>query len=332
MLWLKAPVDRAIALNDKAIREGTLRPEDLELLGCPPDAPSDIVQRYVADFQAELGIPSDGWAGPMTELRLDIMRIAEGIGEFFADKVVPPTPEPMGEIVVGGKLVSIPWARVVHLRHPDAMPLKRFSKRKKCKPGMIIHWPVTYTVIKFVRVMLARKLGSHFSISAPYIDPETGDVYVIIWQHGDPIFRGVHAIGSNDFVGIDITSPVHARDKVLTKLQKMGCAPRPIIKDARVQGWRPKPFLGLHPVQEQALAALLAALHVSPLGLVLETPDDDGWMNMRRLKSKKDRTPGLYSHAQVDFRKSGKYDYAGCNTPKIIGMAQPLVEQLRMAV
>jgi len=272
----------------------------------------------IKQFQQEWCVIDDGYCGETTFSRLLLCRedSTPEQQDIFPEDLEP---KPSDSILVGGERVPIQWEHVLTPDEPGALKLTTgFSKKRRTGKGVVVHWPVTYSPQATLRALNSRKVGTHFEIGPPVGD----EAVVTIYQYCDVDYRAYHAVRCNDFVGVDISSPVYAKESVLSRLSKMGHAERPIISGCNVNGWSTPDIIGYHENQLKALYALLAALHLHA-GIVLSAPAFTGDASViKRAKSWafiKDN-PGVYHHAEVDLprkrkdgkvRASGKWDTAG---------------------
>ena len=281
-------------------------------------------------FQKEWALSADGICGPTSSSRLDISKIScnQQTNFDFLDQLDVIESD---SILVGGKRLPMLWP---HVSTPDeeGAPVLTggYSKNKKrTGKGAVIHWPCTYTPAQTLRVLNARNVGTHFEIGPPIGE----SAKVTIYQYADTDKRTWHATTANHFVGIDITSPVYAKKRILEKLERLGHSKRPIITNLNINGFKPGPIIGYHDNQINALTALLAALHVH-CGVALEAPAFTGnWRNIQRVANKAAITSGVYHHAEVDYpvkrkdgkiRPQGKWDTAGLDLKTITDNAKLL--------
>jgi hypothetical protein len=289
--------------------------------GLPSDTWGEALAEAIKAFQREWCIIDDGICGPTTHLRLLLSQDTAICDAPQQTDIFPEQLEvtPSNSILVGGERKPIEWEHVITPDEPGALKLtKGFSKRKRLGKGVVVHWPVTYTPAATIKVLNSRKVGTHFEIGPPIGD----EGKVTIYQYCDVSYRTFHAVKCNDFVGIDISSPVYAKESVLKKLKRLGHTERPIISGYTVNGWKGPDIIGYHENQLKALYALLAALHLHA-GVVLKAPAHTGDSEViKRAKSWNfiKQHPGVYHHAEVDLprlrkdgktRASGKWDTAG---------------------
>jgi len=304
--------------------------------GLPDNAWGVELTSAIKQFQREWCLVDDGFCGSMTFLRLllfhetDICEDQPVQQDIFPDELEQ---EPSEHILVGGERVPIKWATVLTPDEPGALKLtKGFSKRKRTGKGVVVHWPVTYSPQATIKVLNSRKVGTHFEIGPPIGE----DAVVTIYQYCDVSYRAYHAVKCNDFVGVDISSPVYAKSSVLNRLKKLGHSDRPTLAGYKINGWTAPDIVGYHENQLKALYALLAALHTHA-GIVLEAPAYTGDpKNIKRAPTWafiKDN-PGVYHHAEVDLprrrkdgklRASGKWDTAGVDLKLACEEAKTLI-------
>ena len=278
----------------------------------PPDTWGFELEDAIADFQDEWSIPIDGVCGDITFRRLQLMR------DQFLDLNLD-EPEDAGEsIIVDGEHLPIKWDRVLTYDDQGGLRVtKGFSDKPRTGKGCVVHWPVTYTPQQTVSVLNKRGYGTHFEIGPP-IGP-AGDV--TIYQYVDASMQTWHAVGANHMVGIDITSPVYTKQKILSKLEALGHTERPILSGYRVNGWKTPAIVGYHENQLKALYALLGALHVH-CGIVLKAPAHTGDpMDIRSLTSKRSIRNGVFHHAEVDVARRGKWDTVGVDLKDAVNAA-----------
>ena len=303
--------------NKKSASEHGWSPADF---GLPPKKFGDDLTEAVKLFQAEWDLAVDGYCGPNTVRRLDML------ADYSGDE---PTTPPRGSdyIVVGGKKLNIDWPNVVTFDEEGGYSLtKGFSKKNRAGKGAVIHWPVTYEPSQTIKVLNKRGVGTHFEIGPAM--GLGGDV--TIYQYCDVKHRAYHSKTANNFVGIDVSTPVYAKPSVIQKLIDLGHSPRPVIDNIKINGWKPGPILGYHENQIRALIALLAALN-EHAGVVLDAPAHTGnWRNVRSLHRKADVIPGVYHHAEVDYpvdgKRQGKWDTAGICLKQVTDLAKHLLE------
>ena len=278
--------------------------------GLPPGTWGQILQDAICDFQEMWGIAPDGYCGDVTIRRLLLDRLAdeEAVPEEL-DPAVTVAEVAAEEIIVSGKRLPIKWPSVLTYEEQGGLKVtKGFSSRKKRKGrGCVIHWPVTYSPRQTVAVLNKRGYGTHFEIGPPIGDAAE----VTIYQYVDVGHSTWHAVGANSLIGIDVSSPVYAKPKVLRKLARLGHTERPTLTGYRINGWRAPTILGYHENQLQALYALLGALR-SHADIELAAPAHTGDpMRIKSLKSKRDIKDGVFHHAEVDVARRGKWDTAG---------------------
>jgi len=314
--------------NKKYAKKLGWTPEDW---GLPSGVFGAALTVVVKKFQTEWELEVDGICGPMTASRLSVSKVSELPQNEF-DFLNETDVIERDSILVNGKRVPVLWPYISTPDEEGAPKLTGgYSKSKKrTGKGAVIHWPVTYTPAQTIRILNKRDVGTHFEIGPPIGD----DAKVTIYQYVDTNKRAFHAITANDFIGIDVTSPVYAKKKVLDRLKRLGHAERPIIDNLKINGYRPGPIIGYHENQVNALTALLAALHVH-CDVVLEAPAHTGnWRNIQRVKNKAAVKSGVYHHAEVDYpikrkdgkiRAQGKWDTAGLDLLEITDNAKRLV-------
>mgnify|MGYP003626465717 FL=1 len=257
-----------------------------------PEFGEDL-QDSIKDFQGKYtDLKIDGMCGPVTFRRVKLERDAEDIGPASGDK-----------ILLGGKLLPIPWDNVVVPREDGALTLsKGFRKRKDRYINMVItHWDVCTSAKKCRNVLAAKGISTHFCIDWD------GTIYQFVDAMHEAWHSGVGKINRQS-IGIDLNNPVYTKyNKVLVK---RGQPERPVINGYSINGWKPKEFLGFHQVQIDAYIALLAGLNEHLPDLNLVPTGDLG--NPKVIKTiplvKAASEGGVMHHAHV---KKRKWDTAG---------------------
>jgi hypothetical protein len=297
--------------EDANRESGTILSWDPTWFGLPVDEWGPELERAICQFQADWGIVETGLCADETLRRVVLDRLAdEQCFDVFdaPESGVAPDPPPIEHIVVAGKHCKINWPKVVTFEEDDRYKItKGYSTKQRKGRGCVIHWPVTYTPLGTVRVLNKRGYGTHFEIGPPI--GASGDV--TIYQYADVAHHTWHAVGGNSLVGIDVSSPVYWKDKVLKKLERLGHSPRPKITGVRVNGWRTPAIIGYHENQLQAFYALLGALK-KHADIELAAPAYTGDpMTIKTLKSRSQIKDGVFHHAEVDTSRRGKWDTAG---------------------
>lgn len=143
--------------------------------------------------------------------------------------------------------------------------IARFAKRKQRyreRKNDIIdkitwHWDVTYTVASTAAVLTMAGYSSHFGIAWD------GTIFQFVDVKFATYHSGVGLINETS-VGVDLNSPITQKrtDKGNHRLVHKYAQPeRPVEQGWKINGWNPGQFLGYHPEQLEAAAALWAGLN-----------------------------------------------------------------------
>ena len=264
------------------------------------------LQLAVKEFQT--GYPDlkvDGLCGPSTFRRIKLERELTNARPSVGD-----------QILIGGKLHSIPWGNVIVPGEDGSLGLpKGFRKRKERYINMAItHWDVCTSAAKCHRVLAAKGISTHFCIDWD------GTIYQMVDVMHEAWHAGVSKINRQS-VGIDFNNPVYPKyNKILIRKNQKE---RPIISGYKINGWDPGKFLGFHQVQVDAYVALLASLNHHLPDFELNTPAYTGDpRDIRAIKMEKAvEDGGVMHHAHV---KKRKWDTAGIHLKECCEAAQQL--------
>jgi len=272
---------------------------DVSTFGEPLQLAIKAFQKGYADLKA------DGLCGPSTFRRVKLEREATDAKPAFGD-----------QILIGGKLLHIPWDNVIVPGEDGSLALtKGFRKKKERYINMVItHWDVCTSAAKCHRILAAKGISTHFCIDWD------GTIYQFVDVMNEGWHAGVSKINRQS-VGIDFNNPIYPKyNKILTS---KGQDKRPIISGYKINGWNPGEFLGFHQVQVDAYVALLAALNKHLPDFELNATADSG--DPRVIKAiKVDRAVdegGVMHHAHV---KKRKWDTAGVHLKECCEAAQQL--------
>ena len=279
--------------------------------------------KAIGEYQVKWNIYAEGQCGPQTLRRMDAdpdmdFTLDDALGPVVK-KRKPTKAQLTDNILVGGELKPIPWPKVFTAGEEGALVLtkgfSRYDYREKLKgekkprpdapllwkerdaPMVITHWDVCLDARRCRDILALAGISSHFVIDWDGVIYQMVDVRHAAW-HCRKLNRKA--------IGVDFNSPVlmHYQDRVA----KLKQPERPVVSGPRIMGWRPKPFLGLHQVQLDAYAALLAGL-AEHAGIPLEGPFSEDPDNLRRMDAHQARKArGVFHHAEV---QKGKWDVAG---------------------
>ena len=257
------------------------------------DFDEDLIKKIRA-FQKDIGTTVDGLCGPNTFRRIWTHR--EQKLSSYSPAVLQNQPK-TNHIIYNNDFFPIDWPRVVlHFNHGGLVHTKGFKKvMKKRKPTMFVtHWDVCLSSESCFKVLTRRGLSIHFTI----------DNDGTIRQHLDMNHIASHA-GSKvnaKSIGVEVSSAYYTRYQ--NWYVKNGFGERPVVEGAKVHGSTLKPFLGFYPVQEEALKALMKAVHECT-GIPLKTPLDKSGetsYNVSRMAAAA-RFNGFVSHYHITKRK-----------------------------
>jgi hypothetical protein len=264
------------------------------------------LQNAIREFQGNYqDLKVDGMCGTVTFRRINLERDSQDEGPVCGDN-----------ILIGGKLLPIPWDKVVVPGENGSLELTKGFRRKKDRyiNMVITHWDVCTSAKKCRYILAAKGISTHFCI----------DWDGTIYQFMDVVHEGWHSGVSKinqQSVGIDLNNPVYTKyNKILVK---RGQPKRPVIGGYSINGWKPKEFLGFHQVQIDAYIALLAGLNAHLPDLNLVPTGDTG--NPKVIKtitvSKAATEGGVMHHAHV---KKRKWDTAGVHISECCEAAKVL--------
>lgn len=270
--------------------------------GLEADDYGPALETAIKAYQNTEKLVEDGWAHIRTYRRLLTDKIVAG-----EVKLAEPTATPGDSILVGEKLLPIPWPRVVTPGEEGALTLRRGFSARRRPPGevraAIIHWDVATSAAACHRILNLGGISSHFVIDWDGTIYQMVDLAHTAWHAGHQRINGAS-------IGIDFNNPVRA--KYASKLEKLGQKKRKKISGWKINGWTPKPFLAMHEVQVEALVGLLAGLAAHFPNLALDAVKYDKAKTINRQDGLSIPSfSGVYHHAEVDVRKRGKWDTAG---------------------
>ncbi len=283
--------------------------------------------KAITAFQRAFEIKPDGWCDETTFRRILSER----------DEVeTPKRPEVLSDhFIFAGERIPVPGAKIITMDEDGALPIRLQGERRRrynaverppeSVTAIIVHWDATSSAAVTRRVLEAKDISSNFCI----------DWDGVIYQYVDAACETYHAgigIVNDVAIGIDLNCEVGGGEKtkeINRRLVDKGRLPRPIVDGVRINGWRPKPFLGLYGEQVAALTALVSAI-TKHTGVPLERPASTGDANdIRSLRRARDFGPGIYHHAEVDwkreikgkFRRSGKWDTSNLDLDAVVRRA-----------
>jgi N-acetyl-anhydromuramyl-L-alanine amidase AmpD len=307
-------MDRIEILNQQSAAELGWTPD---WFGMEPGNCGAGLNEAIKAFQDQFEcIMVDGWCDLVTYRRILLERQLAGLEPI---EEPPPVGTVKDCVLFGGKLFEIPWDRVVTPGETSSLHLPprrgpRFSLRKPA--GMLlVHWDVTLSARSTWSILRKRGLSSHFVINWD------GTIYQLRDLAYYAVHSGITKVNKASW-SVDMNCPVSK--KWSRKLEKLGRPFRPVLnadgaRQWRVGGWAPKPFLGMHSVQVEALAALARGLS-DHFGLTLEAPVSESPRRLGRVKrSKAHKLRGLVHHAEV---LGGKWDTLGVDLDRVCDIAK----------
>lgn len=290
-------------------------------LGLDGDPHGDDLAAAIRSVQGMWDLPVTGYADDATARR---MLLEEALSR-------PPAQDhagtSTGELALGDDRVVVDWPHVVSLDAPGNMALERVYRRGghvKHRFGrrralgsidqVIVHWDVTPSAATTRRVLSNKGISTHMVID------HDGTVYQLVDLRCAAWHAGVRAVNRRS-IGIDLNTEVgggHKTEAIQRRLAAAG-RPRPVVRGASINGWKPGPFLGVYPRQVEALVAVLAAL-ARYLPIPLVSPAHTGKPLTLRFdkRAAKVRPPGVYHHAEV---RRGKWDTAGVDLADVCQQA-----------
>lgn len=320
-----------------------LNRESSEELGWVPADFSalDFDQLLVANviaLQRDCGLEETGWVDDSTYRRLTVV---QDLDHGFPQRVTPP-PVVIDHFLFDGVLVPCPGVNVVTEGEPEALviprtykkggkPKSRYYKRARLPEEItsaIVHWDATSRCEKTYDVLVSKGISSNFVIAWD------GTVYQMVDAAHGTYHAGIGLVNKSS-IGIDMNTTATRStskyfDRVQAKLRGLG-RPRPIVDGVKINGWSPGAFLGCYQAQEDALAHLLAALS-RHTAIPLARPASTGSpRDIRRISGPSEFTPGVYHHAEVDWRRtirgkknavSGKWDTSCTDLDRCVRVAQ----------
>ncbi len=265
----------------------------------------------IKEFQAKYNLTADGLCGPMTYRRLVTEREAGAeLAKHQLLKLVGD--DDSNYIICSGQRVKIDWAKVVNLRHEDALALPagcyRVERRGVDKPSMIVtHFDVCLSAASCYRVLKKKGISSHFVID------NDGTIYQML----DTVHEGWHAGNgrvNRASIGVDISNAFYVKYQKYYRAKGHGV--RPVLTNVPVHGSRIKECLGFYPVQIEAYKALVKSLcgHYS---IPVECPLDEDGKLLRKVHkpSTKAKFSGVVNHFHLT---RGKIDTANLEMDKVL--------------
>jgi hypothetical protein len=327
-------VDFAAPVLDPAVLESLNRGSAAVLgwspswFGLPEDEFGSPLTDAICLYQHEWQIAVDGWCDASTYRRVVLERQLAGLEEDEDDG-----PATTSDFLIFNGEPVLCAAPCVTMGEEGAQVIERKYRSKKTGKTKhrygtprdpddidmaIIHWPVTSSVKKTRYVLEAKGISSNLAIDWKGVVYQMVDLACPTWHAGP---RTVNRRS----IGIDLQCEVGGgakTDKINRRLVAKGRPPRPIIDGVRINGWRPKPFLGMYPDQITSLHAVLATL-ASCSAMPLLAPAYVDPENLRFMdQPSRTLPPGVYHHAEV---KKRKWDTAGVDLHEACAAASEIV-------
>ena len=274
-------------------------------LGWTPDwfgaaAHDEKLVKAIRSWQKKNGLTADGLCGPSTYRRIWTERESE-ISDYI--NFCPPDRDD-SVIICNSKPVVIEWPKVVlwddanGLRLPTHKGCYDYSGKPDRKPTMFVnHWDVCLSAKSCASVLQKRGISVHFCID------NDGTIYQLLdTQHG-AWHAGVGKINHKS-IGVEISNAYYT--KYQGWYEKHGFGPRPVRKDAWVNGSNLEEHLDFYPVQIQALQALWkACANAYDIPLLSIPSGDSDFKTSTKTESKVSNGSfkGFVSHYHITKRK-----------------------------
>ena len=271
--------------------------------GCD-DFDDDLIEA-IKKFQKKNRLGADGLCGPGTFRVLYSERMAD-IEDYR------PATASSGEkfIVSNGNYFPIKWPKVKLWFEGDGLRLAKGFKKHvgERKPSFFVcHWDVCLSSEMCHRVLKQRGISVHFAIDNDGTIYQFMDMNDVAWHAGSRKWN-------EKSIGVEISNGYYLKHQSWYK--RNGLPERPVIRDAICHGQKLDPFTGFYPEQEEALKALMKAVHKVTRIPLLAPLDRSGNTNTTVSKKCADgRFEGFISHYHL---KKSKTDCAGLDLKRIL--------------
>lgn len=210
----------------------------------------DLLLEKIEKFQGEHKLKVDGLCGEQTYKIVYTERLAKV--ESIKDKISCVEVVPKKHILCNRELVEIEWEKFVGMNHKNSLTLPKETYQQSFKDRgpfqIIVHHDATLSSRDCKDILIKRGLSVHFSIDNDGTIYQMVDCNDVAW-HAKP----------NNFisVGIEISNAVYS--KYRQHYIRKGFGERPVLAE-KIHGTKYGPYLGLYPIQVEALKELLKTL------------------------------------------------------------------------
>jgi hypothetical protein len=269
---------------------------------------NETLTEAIKNYQTNNNLRADGLCGPNTfrSINNDRQLKFELVKQKFESKSL--NLEQKNYIVNGSNSFEIPWDKFIGLY--SGKPLAASEKNIRPRHGhpinmIVCHHDVCLTSHDCFKVLERRGLSIGFLI----------DYDGTIYQSTDLQYSAQHCGNINSYsVGIEVCNPIET--KYNSYYTSKGLPSRPIVKSQTFHGHKYKNFLGLYPIQIEALKVLLKALSTG-LNIPLDTPLDKDGNGLYEVSSEVQNCTyrGIVGHYH---QNKEKWDIAGIDLKSLV--------------